>query len=56
MQSLAGTKSRHCSHKGVREIGEDYDEEGNPLRLVRCQRCGLLLREYLPTASHNNPW
>ena len=47
MQSLIGKKSNSCPHNGVREIGQDYDMDGNPLRLIRCQRCGLLMREYL---------
>jgi hypothetical protein len=38
----------HCLHRQVREIGQDFDEDGRLLRLVRCQRCGLLMREYLP--------
>jgi len=39
----------HCQHSQVREIGQDFDEEGRLLRMVRCQRCGLLIREYLPS-------
>jgi len=37
-----------CQHRQVREIGEDFDKEGRLLRLMRCQRCGLIMREYLP--------
>jgi len=37
-----------CQHSHVREIGQDFDKDGRLLRLVRCQDCGLLLREYLP--------
>lgn len=37
-----------CAHNRIREIGEDFDEEGRLLRLIRCQGCGLLMREYLP--------
>ncbi len=37
-----------CQHKRVHEIGQDFDEDGRLLRLVRCQKCGLLTREYLP--------
>jgi hypothetical protein len=44
MQSLV---TENCQHGRVHEIGEDFDEEGRMLRLVRCQRCGLLIREYL---------
>ena len=38
-----------CKHDRSREIGQDFDEEGRLLRLVRCQKCGLLMREYLPS-------
>ena len=38
-----------CQHGRTREIGEDFDEDGRLLRLVRCQKCGLVLREYLLT-------
>jgi len=38
-----------CQHGRVREIGEDFDMDGRLLRLVRCQTCGLLMREYLPS-------
>jgi len=38
-----------CQHGRTREIGEDFDEDGRLLRLVRCQKCGLILREYLLT-------
>ena len=48
MQSLSRMKRRPCRHIGVHEIGQDYDMDGNHVRLVRCQRCGLLMREYLP--------
>ncbi len=47
MQSLIGRKSSSCQHIRIREIGQDYDEDGNALRLIRCQHCGLLMREYL---------
>ncbi len=36
-----------CRHIQVREIGEDFDKDGRLLRLIRCERCGLLMREYL---------
>ena len=36
-----------CQHSQVREIGEDFDKDGRLLRLIRCQGCGLLLREYI---------
>jgi hypothetical protein len=45
MQSL-GLET--CQHERVREVGEDFDEEGKLLRLVRYLKCDLLLREYLP--------
>ena len=51
MQSLIRKKSRSCRHIGVREIGQDYDKDGNAVRLIRCQRCGLLMREYLPSVA-----
>jgi hypothetical protein len=47
MQSLIGKKNHPCHHYRIREIGQDYDKDGNTLRLIRCQRCGLLMREYL---------
>ncbi len=37
-----------CQHGVVHEIGEDFDKDGRLLRLMRCQRCGLVMREYLP--------
>jgi len=43
MQSLIGS----CRHERIREIGQDYDKDGKALRLIRCQRCGLVIREYL---------
>lgn len=51
MQSLIGKKSGRCRHNGVREIGQDYDKDGNAVRLIRCQRCGLLMRENLPSIA-----
>ncbi len=36
-----------CQHSEVREIGQDFDKDGKLLRLIRCQGCGLLLREYI---------
>jgi hypothetical protein len=41
-------KVRDCVHKEVHEIGLDIDKAGKLLRIERCQRCGLLMREYLP--------
>ena len=38
-----------CKHERRREIGQDFDKDGRLLRLVRCQDCGLLMREYLPS-------
>jgi len=37
-----------CLHTDVHEIGCDFDKDGMLLRLVRCQGCGLLMRQYLP--------
>ena len=37
-----------CQHRRVNEIGQDFDKDGRLLRLLRCQRCGLIMREYLP--------
>jgi len=47
MQSLALKKPSSCHHDQVHEIGLDYDMDGNAVRLVRCQSCGLLMREQL---------
>jgi len=38
-----------CQHTEVHEIGCDFDKDGMLLRLIRCQKCGLLMRQYLPT-------
>jgi hypothetical protein len=51
MQSVIVDGSRSvsaCRHERSREIGQDFDKDGRLLRLVRCQKCGLLMREYLP--------
>jgi hypothetical protein len=48
MQSLI---LNSCQHEQVHEIGEDFDQHGRMLRLVRCIGCGLLIREYLPTRT-----
>jgi threonine synthase len=45
MQSLALKMHKTCQHNELREIGLDYD---NAVRLIRCQRCGLLMRETFP--------
>ena len=37
-----------CRHQRRREVGHHLDEGGRFLRLVRCQKCGLLLRELIP--------
>jgi hypothetical protein len=55
MQSLIGKRGSPCQHARIREIGQDYDEDGNALRLIRCQRCGLLMREYL-YVDPNKSW
>jgi hypothetical protein len=39
-------KRSPCQHDEVHEIGQDHDKDGNPMRLIRCQSCGLLMREY----------
>jgi hypothetical protein len=36
-----------CQHSRLNEIGQDFDKDGKLLRLVRCEHCGLLMREYL---------
>jgi hypothetical protein len=46
IQTAVALKS--CQHERVHEIGEDFDQDGRLLRLVRCIKCGLLIREYLP--------
>jgi hypothetical protein len=33
-----------CEHKKVHEIGEDFDQRGRMLKIVRCTTCGLLMR------------
>ncbi|HUK27443.1 MAG TPA: hypothetical protein VLV31_03385 [Candidatus Acidoferrales bacterium] len=38
---------KECEHIQVHEIAEDFDKDGKPLRLIRCQDCGLLMREYI---------
>ena len=38
-----------CQHSEIHEIGYDFDKDGMLLRLVRCTRCGVLMRQYLPT-------
>ena len=50
MQSLITERRSvsECKHERNREIGQDFDKDGRLLRLVRCQKCGLLMREYLP--------
>jgi hypothetical protein len=49
MQSLVLKKHNVCQHDDVHEIGQDYDKHDNPVILLRCQRCGLLMRETLPS-------
>jgi hypothetical protein len=44
-----------CQHDGVRKIGEDIDQNGKPLALIRCQQCGLLICEYLPADCESSP-
>jgi len=36
-----------CQHHRRREIGHHLGEDGRFLKLVRCQRCGLLIRELI---------
>jgi hypothetical protein len=45
--SLVSLPENACQHSQVREIGQDFDKDGMLLRLMRCQQCGLLMREYL---------
>jgi hypothetical protein len=45
---LENVASNECKHMRLSEIGEDFDRDGRPIRLVRCQKCGLLIRELLP--------
>jgi hypothetical protein len=45
--SLVSLPENACQHSQVREIGQDFDKDGMLLRLMRCQQCGLLIREYL---------
>ena len=37
-----------CKHVRLSEIGEDFDQDGRLIRLVRCQKCELLIREPIP--------
>ena len=37
-----------CKHDHQREVGHAFDKDGRFLRLVRCLKCGLISREYLP--------
>ena len=46
MNSIADPDT--CKHTNLHEIGCDFDKDGMLLRLIRCQKCGLLMREYLP--------
>ena len=55
MRSLIGKKSEFCQHRGIREIGQDFDKDGNAVRLVRCQGCGLLIRENM-NIEHTMVW
>jgi len=52
LQTLAdGTHDSdyECRHARQREIGHDFDKDGRLIRLVRCEKCGLLMREYIAT-------
>ena len=51
MKSAIDKKWTACPHNRVHEIGQDCDKDGNLLRLVRCQECGLLMREYFSTPA-----
>jgi hypothetical protein len=44
LETLADTE---CKHARLSEIGEDFDQDCRLIRLVRCQKCGLLIRELL---------
>ena len=52
-QMEAIVQSIECEHKIVKEIGGDFDQDGRVIRLVRCQRCGLLIREYLARGNYS---
>jgi uncharacterized Zn finger protein len=43
MQSVTLKRRIECGHDEVHEIGQDFDKNGNLVRLVRCQNCGLLI-------------
>lgn len=42
-----------CTHNEISEISTDFNNEGEFLRLVRCEKCGLLIRQSLPIVSRN---
>jgi len=56
MQSVTLRKQKTCQHDDVHEIGLDFDKYDNPVRLIRCRRCGQLMRENLlpPRYLHRN--
>ncbi|MGP8068347.1 MAG: hypothetical protein ACLP5V_00505 [Candidatus Bathyarchaeia archaeon] len=37
-----------CRHREIHQTGYGFDKDGMFSRLVRCKRCGLLMRQYLP--------
>jgi len=48
LQTLVDSKPE-CEHTQVREVGQDFDQDGRLIRLVRCLHCGLLMERYLRT-------
>lgn len=52
--SMGNLTLRKCLHSEVHEIGQDCDEDEKLLRLIRCQRCSLLMCEYLPIVNWNS--
>ena len=47
LENSIDARAGMCRHIQVHKIGEDLDMDGKLLKLVRCARCGLLMRTYL---------
>ena len=47
LENSIDARADMCRHIQVHKIGEDLDMDGKLLKLVRCARCGLLMRTYL---------
>ena len=47
LENSIDARADMCRHMQVHKIGEDLDMDGKLLKLVRCARCGLLMRTYL---------